>query len=346
MHFNTPLAFLALLLFPLALEASTRRRMLAVLPGMKRFSSGREPSLPFSSPVSLSEIADHSGLFRRSVVLNFLRLLTFACMVTALARPQTSLEFVEVETSGRDIMLTLDISGSMKALDFIVDGAHVERIVALKNVVSEFIENRKGDRMGLIIFGTDVFTQCPLTTDHEVLQKFVENLQIGMVGEGTALGDALALSVKRIRDIPGESKVVILVTDGLKTAGSIDPKEAAAIAKKSGIRVHTIGIGGTNSAPFRFTNPFGGSVIRNVDVPLDVATLQAIADITGGRFFRAQQTDSLRKVYEEVSRIEERTEKKSEFTEYQEQFIPFLYAALFAFVLHQLLRSTKYLIVP
>ena len=200
--------------------------------------------------------------------------------------------------------------------------------------------------MGLIIFGTDVFTQCPLTVDFKVVSDFVERLDFGMVGDGTALGDAIALSVKRLREIPGDSKVIVLVTDGLKTAGSIEPKEAAEIAKKAKIKVYTIGIGGTGPAPFPVTNVFGQTSLHYENVPLDVETLQKIADVTGGKFFRAEKTDSLRNVYQEINRLEERIDRQSQFIDYQEHFQPFLLAAIGCFLVFIAIRVTKYLVVP
>lgn len=344
-HLDSPWALLLLILFPFFLEKETRYRLFP-----KRKVSGEErieeAALAFSSPVQLSALAKRSGSRIRLILLNTFRLLTFALLVFALSRPQTGTEFTEIETAGRDIMITLDISGSMQALDYFIERQRVNRLTALKSVVKEFVEARKGDRMGLIIFGTDVFTQCPLTVDFKVVSDFVERLDFGMVGDGTALGDAIALSVKRLREIPGDSKVIVLVTDGLKTAGSIEPKEAAEIAKKAKIKVYTIGIGGTGPAPFPVTNVFGQTSLHYENVPLDVETLQKIADVTGGKFFRAEKTDSLRNVYQEINRLEERIDHQSQFIDYQEHFQPFLLAAIGCFLVFIAIRVTKYLVVP
>lgn len=346
MRFDSPLAFLLLALFPLALERETRAALLAPVFGKAQSRETPPPALSFASPVSLKHLLETTGARTRSMALNTCRLMTFALLIVALARPQTSREYAEVESSGRDLMLALDISGSMKALDFVLDGQHVERLTMLKNVVKEFIKTRVGDRIGLIIFGSEVYTQCPLTTDQQVLAQFTDAMEIGMVGEGTALGDAIALSVKRVREIPGQSKAVILVTDGVKTAGALEPKEAAEIAKREGIKVYTIGIGGTKPAPFRVQSPFGGWTIQYADVPLDTAMLQAIADTTGARFFRASQTEELRGIYQEINKLEERIERRKEFVEHHEEFLPFLVAAILSFLLYQGLRGTKYLVVP
>ena len=346
LHFDTPWAFALLLLLPFALEPETREKLFSAFRGRSSNGKGSEQAAAFSSPVSFEELLSGEGVVRRIHVLNFLRLLTTTLLIVALARPQTGTEFTEVETSGRDIMITLDISGSMQALDFMINRQRVSRLAALKSVVKDFVLERKEDRMGLVIFGTDVFTQCPLTSDHKVVADFVDRLDFGMVGDGTALGDAIALSVKRIRDIPGNSKVVVLVTDGVKTAGNIEPKEAAEIAKKEKIKIYTVGIGSSGPAPFPVTNAFGQTVYVQENIPLDVDTLKLIADTTGGRFFRATRTDSLRDVYQEINHLEERVEKQSQFIDYQEQFVSYLLASLLSFLLYQFLRVTKYLVIP
>ncbi len=278
-------------------------------------------------------IASHHGLFasfpvakefpfhskkltERVFVLNMLRVLAASALIVALARPQTETSYSEVEASGRDIFISMDTSGSMKALDFTIDGKRVDRLTALKKVVGDFIEARNGDRMGLVVFGTEVFTQCPLTLDHGVLKELVSGLEVGMAGDGTALGDGLVAAVKRLKDIPADSRVVILVTDGVKTAGSVEPLVAAEIAKKEGVKVYTIGIGGNKPAPFKVIGLFGVPQIEMRPVELDEKTLSAISETTGGKYFNAQKTEALKEIYAKISELEERVVRTYEYHDY------------------------------
>ena len=340
MHFENPIFFLLLLFVPLLFLGADglfffRRRMPA-----------RKDVVLFASPVELGALPKSGRLRERPWVLNALRIVAYSSLVIALARPQTGIRFSETEASGRDIMLVLDTSGSMNALDFSLDGERVDRLTALKRVMLSFIDSRKGDRIGLVVFGTDVFTQCPLTMDQNVLKEFVAGLDIGMVGEGTAMGDAIAVAVKRLRTIPGNSKVIVLVTDGVKTAGNVEPKEAAAIAAKEGIKSYTIGIGGNKPAPFRVTGIFGESRLEYRPVELDEKTLKEIADITGGKYYNAQQTEALDDIYQQISKLEERTDKSYEYIEYNEQFVGFLLLSLLTFLTHEMLAATRYASIP
>lgn len=334
MHFHTPWAFLLLALLPFIVDLKFERRR-----------SSAMTALSFSSSVALRRLPPSKRATERYRTLNALRALTFLSLVTALARPQTSVSFTEIEESGRDIMLTLDISGSMKALDFFIESKRVDRLTALKSVVSDFILKRKGDRLGLVIFGSDVFTQCPLTMDYRVLIEFVAGLDFGMVGDGTALGDGIGIAIKRLKDIPGSSKVIVLVTDGVKTAGTLEPREAAEIAAKEGIKIYTIGIGGSKPAPFPAQDIFGRATFEYRPVELDEQTLIEVAKLTGGRYFNAEKTEALQGVYAEISALEERTEKSDSFTEYEEHFLPFLLIGIVGVLLVEVLGATRYLVV-
>ena len=337
MHFDSPFALLLLGLLPFLLDLPL---------GDRANSRTSEPmGLGFATPVLFRKLPRSKRVVERRRVLMSLRAIAFVSLVVALARPQTSVSFNEVEESGRDIMLTLDISGSMKALDFYIDSKRVDRLTALKSVVSEFILKRKGDRLGLVIFGSDVFTQCPLTMDYRVLIEFVAGLEIGMVGEGTALGDGIGIAVKRLKEIPGNSKVIVLVTDGVKTAGTLEPREAADIAAREGIKIHTIGIGGNKPAPFPAQDIFGRATFDYRPVELDEQTLIEVAKVTGGQYFNAEKTEALQGVYAEISALEERTEKSTAFTEYEEHFLPFVLSGLVCVFLAELLCATRYLVV-
>lgn len=338
-HFSTPAALLLFAAVPFLLD--------------RRGSSTRPDAVTETIAfATVGDLADAAAkrtarkLRERSLVLNVLRVIAFSALVLALARPQSSTLFAEVDESGRDIMLSLDVSGSMNALDFFVDGKRTTRLAALKSVVSKFVSERKGDRIGLVIFGSDVFTQCPLTTDHRVLADFVRALEVGMVGDGTALGDGIAVAIRRLRAIPGSSRVIVLVTDGVRTAGSIEPLEAAEIAKREGIKIYTIGIGGNRPAPFEVTDAFGYSRIEYRPVELDEAALRQIAAHTGGLYFNAEATERLNQIYQEISKLEERIDRGLDYFQYEEHFMPFLLLGLVALILHEVAAHTRYLVVP
>ncbi len=300
----------------------------------------------FASPVGLRELAALGRGGRRATVLNALRSGCLVAAIVALARPQVAGQFVETEEGGRDIILALDLSGSMRALDFMVDGKRVDRNTALKIVVKKFIADRQGDRMGLVVFGNEVYTQCPLTTDTKILSDFVSGLEVGMVGDGTALGDGLAVAVKRLRNIPGNSRVIVLVTDGVKTAGSLEPAAAAEIAKKEGIKVYTIGIGSDKPAPFPTTGMFGETRLEYLPVDLDEDTLKHIAETTGGKYFRGQEMDKLSEIYDEISALEKRVDTGVGSIEYEDNYLAPVLLAFVLFIAHELLTRTRYEAVP
>lgn len=335
---GAPAALLLFAALPFVLDLRSRKQPTGS-------ASSPSAALPFATVIDLP-LSPGNKVRERLVVLNALRALAFSALVIAAARPQTSSLFAEVEESGRDIMLSLDVSGSMNALDFFIAGKRATRLAALKDVVKSFIDKRKGDRIGLVVFGSDVFTQCPLTTDHRVLGEFVSALEVGMVGDGTALGDGIAVAIKRLRAITGESRVIVLVTDGVRTSGSVEPLEAAEIAKREGIKIHTIGIGGNKPAPFQVIDAFGYPHVEYRPVELDEATLRQIAAHTGGRYFNAQDSERLKEIYDEISKLEERVDTGTEYFQYDEHFLPFLLAGIVLVLLHELFANTRYLVVP
>ncbi len=344
MRFETPFALLLLLLTPLVLEHSWRSIFFNTL--RLRVKTPESDSLRFSSPVDISSlpVSPRAKLF--SPLISLLRAAVFISLVIALARPQAGSAFIENEMGGRDLMLVLDTSGSMQALDFKLDGSPVRRIDALKSVVGNFIEQRTGDRLGLVVFGSDVYTQCPLTLDHSMLQTYVDNLDIGMAGDSTSLGEAIIIAVKHIKDIKADSKAMVLVTDGKQTSGSIQPLEAAEIAKEHHIKIYSIGIGGHEPAPFKVKDAFGREQIIRQDVPLDEDTLMEVSKKTGGIYFNATKTEELQNIYQEINRLEERKEVEQTFVEYEELF---LYPAAFGFIcfiLLQILQRTVFRIIP
>ena len=272
--------------------------------------------------------------------LYLLRAAVIGLLIIALARPQSTSSRQDVTIEGIDIVLALDVSGSMLAMDLKPD-----RLEAAKEVASEFISGRPNDRFGLVIFSGETFTQAPLTTDHVVVKSLFKNVKSGMIEDGTAIGDGLATSVNRLKDSKAVSKVIILLTDGVNNMGSLDPLSSAEIAKIYGIRIYTIGVGTEGTAPYPVQTPFGPDV-RYVEVQIDEALLQQVAELTEGRYFRATSNRKLREIYEEIDKLEKSKIDVTEFKKKSEEFFPF---ALFAFILitiEILLRNTIFKSAP
>ena len=269
-----------------------------------------------------------------------LKMLAFALAVVALARPQSSMSGQNIKTEGIDIMMALDISNSMLAEDL-----KPNRIEAAKKVAEEFIDSRPNDRIGLVIFGGESFTQCPLTTDHAVLKNLFTGIESGMLADGTAIGEGLATAVNRIRKSKAKSKVIILLTDGVNNIGSISPGTAGEIAKTFGIRVYTIGVGTRGMAPFPVRTPFGIQY-QNMEVQIDEGILKQIAADTDGKYFRATNTSKLKTIYDEIDKLENTKLDVTEFHNYTEEFYPWALAALLFFLIDILLRYTLFKKLP
>ncbi len=269
-----------------------------------------------------------------------LQLLAMAAFVVVLARPQASSSWENVTTEGIDIVISLDISTSMLARDFSPD-----RLEAAKKVAMEFISGRQYDRMGLVVFAGEAFTQCPLTTDRSVLLNLFKDIQTGMIEDGTAIGNGLATAVSRLRDSDAISRVVILLTDGENNRGQIAPLTAAEIAKTYGIRVYTIGVGTVGMAPYPVQTPFG-TQLRDVEVKIDEKMLQQIASITDGRYFRATSNTKLEEIYREIDQLERSKIEVREFSRRSEEFMPFAVAGIVALLLSFLLRITWFRSIP
>jgi len=268
------------------------------------------------------------------------RLLAIGLLIVALARPQSSSSRQDVTIEGIDIVMALDISGSMLAMDLKPD-----RLEAAKEIAAEFISGRPDDRFGLVIFSGETFTQAPLTTDHTVVKNLFKDIKSGMIEDGTAIGDGLATSVSRLKDSKAVSKVVILLTDGVNNMGSVDPLTAAEIAKLYGIRVYTVGVGTTGTAPFPVRTPFGMQT-QYVEVTIDEELLQQVSEMTNGRYFRATSNQKLRDVYREIDQLEKSKIDVTEFTRRKEEFFPFALLALIILTLEILLRNTVFKTIP
>ncbi|KGE04230.1 VWA domain-containing protein [Pseudohaliea rubra] len=289
------------LLWPWALALAPLPLLLRALlpPRAQRHAALR---VPFSLPWRGLEGATGGSDGRRGPLL--LLAIVWLGLLSGLARPTWIGEPVVLPNEGRDLMLAVDISGSMRVEDMRVDKQLVRRIDAVKAVGGQFVERRRGDRVGLILFGSRAYVQSPLSHDTRTVDRFLQEAQIGFAGQETAIGDALGLAVKRLRDRPTESRVLVLLTDGQDTASSVDPLEAAALAASLEIRVHTIGIGADSlTVPGMLGSRFGSRRV-NPSADLDEATLEAIARRTGGRYFRARDPQELATIYREIDRLE------------------------------------------
>ena len=252
-----------------------------------------------------------------------LRAAAFALLVVALARPQDVEQNVRTNTEGIDIMLAIDVSGSMLARDFKPD-----RITAAKEVAGSFIAHRYGDRIGLVAFAGEAFTQSPLTTDQSTLQTLLARIRSGLIEDGTAIGNGLATAINRLRESEAKSKVIILLTDGVNNRGEIAPLTAAEIAKAQGIRVYTIGVGTEGMAPYPAIDMFGNITFVNQKVEIDEKTLTAISDMTGGKYFRATVKAKLKAIYDEINQLEKSKVEVTEHVSYHELYLAWVLAAL------------------
>lgn len=264
-----------------------------------------------------------------------LRLAAVIMAILALARPQSGLRGEEVKTEGIEIMLVLDISSSMLAEDI-----EPNRVEAAKSVAAEFVRGRLNDRIGLIVFSGRAYTQCPLTIDYGVLLDLFDEIEVGMIEDGTAIGTALGLSVNRLRGTAGDSKVVVILTDGKNNRGEIDPKTAAELAQAYGIKVYTIGAGREGTAPYPVDDPLFGERQVQVEVDVDEEMLREVAQMTGGRYFRATDRESLEQIYSEIDTLEKTEIEVTEFTRYSELFHIPLGLALSLLFLEVMLRNT------
>ena len=253
-----------------------------------------------------------------------------------------------MRTEGIDIVLVIDTSGSMQALDLDASRRIADRrnrLDVVKGVVDEFVKKRDDDQLGLVVFGAEAFTQCPLTLDHGIVATFMERIEIGMAGDATAIGSAVGTAVKRLKDSDAKSKVIVLLTDGRSNAGSLSPTKAAEVAATFGIKIYTIGAGGQGKAPFIVDSFFGKQVVYQ-DVEIDEETLRKIADLTGGKYFRAEDEEALKQIYEEIDQLEKTEITMSSYMEYNEQFRWFVIPALGLLLLEVVLLGTRFRKLP
>ena len=320
---------------------------LAALPLVMLWRGRRGPVAAIQySDVGLARAVARRSRSRIGGWVWLLPLLAGALMVVGLARPQRGHSRTEVTANGIDIVLGLDVSGSMQALDFLIDNQRVSRVEVVKSVVGKFIDERPNDRIGLIAFAGSPYLVSPITLDHDWLQQNLERVSIGGVDDGTAIGSAIAASVNRLRTTHAKSKIVILLTDGVNNTGRISPLSAAEAAKALGVKIYTIGVGVRGKAPIPVRDEAGNMRLIMAKVDVDEKTLQAVADETGGKFYRATDTDSLEKIYEQINRLETSAQTVQKFEHYDELYPWALIPALALLGFGYLLQHTRYRRLP
>ena len=306
---------------------------------------GGTAGVTFSNTSMLAKIGNR----RRSRAGAFLAALTYlalALFIVALARPQFGRVTTRVQATGVDIMLVLDVSRSMLAEDFTIGNRRANRIDAVKLVTEQFIRERPNDRIGLVAFAGRPYLVSPLTLDHDWLIRNLERLRIGLVEDGTAIGSAIASAANRLKDKEAKTKLIVLLTDGDNNAGKVQPLTAAEAAKALGIRIYTIGAGTEGEAPFPLTNQFGRTVYRNVLVKFDEKTLQEIATMTSGQYFRATDTNSLRTIFGEIDKLEKSKVEVEKTAQYRDLFMWFLIPGLACLAIEILLSQTVWRRLP
>jgi Ca-activated chloride channel family protein len=316
--------------------------LLALLPIVMLWRGRRGPIAAIEySDVSLAREVARGSRSRIGRLVWLLPILAGALMIVGLARPQRAHSRTEVSANGIDIVLGLDVSGSMQALDFLVDHQRVNRIEVVKSLVSKFIDERPDDRIGLIAFAGAPYLVSPITLDHDWLQQNLERVAVGAGDDGTAIGSAIAASVNRLRLTPAKSKVIILLTDGVNNTGKISPLAAAEAAKAMGVKIYTVGVGVRGYAPFPVRDAAGNPQLIRVKVDVDEKTLQAVAQETGGKFYRATDTDSLQKIYEEINRFEKTAQTVQKFERTEELYPWVLIPSLAMLGLSLTLQQTR-----
>ncbi len=316
------------------------------LPQRRRHQAGR--GLLYSDTSRLHSLSGGKPAALRPFVRG-LRLLVVALLLLAVLRPQTGRRMTQVETQGIDIVLAVDTSGSMQALDLDTaernEARRRNRLEVAKEVIATFVSERSNDQLGLVVFGEEAFTQCPLTLDHNVLATLLDGVEIGMAGDATAIGSAVGVAVKRLQNSPAESKVVVLLTDGRNNAGIIAPRTAAEIAQTLGIKIYAIGAGTRGKAPFLVQTPLGPQVVYE-NVEIDEEMLQEMSEMTGGAYFRAEDVSALAGIYEQIDKLEKTEITTDSYLEFDDRFAWFVVPALVLLLLEVVLLNTRFRVLP
>jgi Ca-activated chloride channel family protein len=330
-RFEDPYYLLLLILVPLVAVYRRYRRKPLCLGTPSIRTLGDLPASPFAALARLLPILKYGAL---------------CLVIVALARPQWGTREVSVQTEGINILLAVDLSESMMALDFERDGKIVDRLEAAKGVIQDFIAKRTGDRIGLVVFGSEAYTQLPLTRDYNTLLDILGRLEIGAAGKSTAIGDAIGISLKRLADIEGKSNIVILLTDGRSNSGALTPETAAEIAARKEVKIYTIGIGGEGMARFRVNIPGFGERYISQPVDMDVDALRNIAEKTGGLYFRGEDVEELEKIYETIDQLEKTEAVVRIYDNYRDLYGFVLLPAFVLLGVWILLVHTRFLRVP
>jgi Ca-activated chloride channel family protein len=329
-RFASPYFLLLLPLIPVTIWKGHRRR---------------RPAMAGSATGAAAELSA-SPFLRLGSLLPFIFYLALSLMMVALARPQWGTRQMQVTSSGINIILAVDLSESMKAVDFKHQGTVVNRLEAVKAVVREFIAHRNGDRIGMVVFGSQAYTQLPLTRDYNTITAILDRLRIGSAGRATAIGDALGICLKRLADVESRSNIIILLTDGRSNSGELEPLAAADIAKQKDVKVYTIGVGSRGRVPVPVDDPIFGKRYVYQRVDIDEQTLKAIADETGGLYFRAENMDRLREIYDKIDKMEKTDVKTKIYAEYNDLYRYLLIPALGLLALWIVLQNTRFLRIP
>ena len=309
------------------------------------FSRQKGTSFRFSS-LSLLRDVPVTWRVKWSFLPWVIRALVLVLMIIALAGPRKMLAETKLASEGIDIVLALDVSGSMSALDYQVNGQRISRLDIIKSTVENFIKQRPDDRLGLIVFGSQAYTVCPLTMDHQWLLENLRQVRIGLIEDATAIGSGLATSILRLKNSKAKTKVIVLLTDGVNNSGSIAPLTAANAAKLLGVKVYTIGAGTTGIVPFPVTDEYGNTHLEEAQFDLDEDTLKKIAEMTGGQYFRAADTDSLRDIYAQIDKLEKTKITEKGFKQYDPLFWRYTDAALILLAFELILTNTLFLKIP
>lgn len=321
--------------------------LLLIVPPIVYLYIKRSPrgNIKFSTLVNLKKIKPSTSLKVRHILIA-LRIIALVLLVFALMRPQKGIEETKVKAEGIDAILAIDVSGSMMAEDFTMDGKRYNRLDVVKKVVEDFVKRRQNDRIGIVTFAGRPYTLCPLTLDYGVLLQFLERAKIGMIEDGTAIGSGISTSLNRLKKTESKSKVIILLTDGVNNMGKIDPQNAAELAKALGVKIYTIGAGTRGKVPYPVKDFFGNKVYQWVIIDLDEDSLRSIAETTGGKYFRATDAASLKKIYADIDTLEKTKIEANIYMQYKELFKPFVLLAMAFILIEVVLANTRFKTIP
>lgn len=315
--------------------------LLLVIPMVWAYIKKNKKALPYPMTSKLASLKRSKlGILRHLIFT--LRCLAIICLILATARPQTGRSKTKRKTKGVDIILAIDTSGSMQALDFKIKGKRENRLYIAKKVLLQFIKDRPDDRIGIVVFGTNAFAQAPLTLDHDVLKTYLDSIEIGMAGDATAIGDAIGVSTNRLKDIESKSKIIVLLTDGENTAGKLAPLEVAKAAASFRVKIYSVGVGSNKPVPF--PTPYGG--YQKVTLPLDERLLKQLSSITSGLYFHAETTEGLFSIYETIDKLEKTEIETQVYYNFDEKFSTFAWLALLFLSFELGIRLTRFKRIP